>query len=47
MVLVNRKLISSYGLSLRNLFHSGVVHSSIISMLLLSGRIRAELGKMA
>jgi hypothetical protein len=41
MVLVNRKLTSGHGLSLRNLINSGVVHTSRISMSLL-GRIRTE-----
>jgi hypothetical protein len=41
-MLVNRKLTSGYGLSLRNLIHGGVVHTSSIGLLLLFGRVRAE-----
>jgi hypothetical protein len=41
--MVNRKLTGGYGLSLRNLIHSGVVYTSSIGLLLLSRRIRAEL----
>jgi hypothetical protein len=42
-VLVNRKLTSGYGLSLRNLIHDDVVYPSSIGLLLLSERVRAEL----
>jgi hypothetical protein len=42
-VLVNRKLTSGYGLSLRHLIHSGVVYTSRIGLLLLPGWIRIEL----
>jgi hypothetical protein len=42
MVLVNRKLISGHGLSLRNLINSGLVHTSQIGLLLLAGWIRIE-----
>jgi hypothetical protein len=41
-MLVNRKLTSSYGLSLRNLIHGGVVYTRSIGLLLLFGRVRAE-----